>query len=179
MGADIHMYVEYSDRETRSDGKKYWYNFGGRFNPGRNYTLFGYLTNGQVRHSCDPKNGIDPRGLPVGEMSYYAEHDSRLFITEDGRGEGETTLVNALNWQKNYGCKLYNDREGNPFQVDCPDYHTKSWLTCEEFGKLLKELSRNKHEYGGPGSEYKALYAAMKSLEKSGKEVRVVFWFDN
>jgi hypothetical protein len=179
MGCDGHFYVEYSDKEKRSDGKKYWHNFGGRFNPGRNYGLFGFLTNGKVRYDCSPKHGIDPRGLPEGDLSWYAEHDSRLYITEDGKAEGEISLETALNWQKNYRCKIYNDREGNPFQVDSPDYHTKTWMTCKEFGKLLNEASRTKRDYIGVGSEYKALLAAMKSLEKSGKEVRIIFWFDN
>lgn len=56
------------------------------------------------------------------------------------------------------------------------DYHTPSWLTPDE----LKEVLRAYRDYGA----YKvpvgirAIQKYAKALEKSGRPVRVVFWFD-
>ena len=62
MGADIHMYAEYRNKnqaqEDQKQGRKpYWYCYGDQINPGRNYTLFGILAGvrGQYEDSFEPK----------------------------------------------------------------------------------------------------------------------------
>lgn len=42
MGCDIHAYVEYKKADNNGD----WISFGGRINPGRNYSLFGRMAEG-------------------------------------------------------------------------------------------------------------------------------------
>ena len=48
MGADIHMFIEYRNKEQakrlEKEGRKsYWWSFGDHLNPGRNYTMFAIL----------------------------------------------------------------------------------------------------------------------------------------
>lgn len=179
MGCDIHMYVEYTNKERRkeleSKGEQaYWMPFGDRFNPGRNYVLFGYLAG--VRD--ENKHSLTPKGIPE-DLGYSSMTDNRLYITEDGKGDNETTLENALRWNKDYGCKLYNDREGKPTCVDHPDWHSHSWLTLKEYSKVMKLYLKDPNNWGG-AIEYHALLSVMKTLEKGGfYETRIVFWFDN
>jgi len=179
MGADIHMYVEYVNKESKKRREEngeppYWMSFGRRINPGRNYIMFGLLAG--VRYDSD--KSLEPKGLPT-DLGYTSMRDSRLFITEDGEGDGETTMENAIRWNENYKCKLYNGSNGEPTWVDHPDWHSHSWLTTKEFAKVLKTYKELKENWGTP-IEYDALLAAMKTLEKGGHhEARIVFWFDN
>jgi hypothetical protein len=53
------------------------------------------------------------------------------------------------------------------------DAHTPSWLTTIEFEAAYGEAE------GFRDPEIEAILAAMKSLEKNGRESRIVFWFDN
>lgn len=50
-------------------------------------------------------------------------------------------------------------------------YHNPSWLTPDEWKRALRIV--------GPYQEpaYHAILAAMRALESTGNEVRVVFWF--
>lgn len=50
--------------------------------------------------------------------------------------------------------------------------HTPSWLTADEF----EEVTLGVPHFTG---EYRAVLAGMRSLEKSGFKVRLVFWFDS
>lgn len=49
--------------------------------------------------------------------------------------------------------------------------HSESWLTTEEFERAIQNC--------GGHSSYKALLAAMQSLEADGEIVRLVFAFDS
>lgn len=179
MGCDIHMYVEYVNKESKKRHEEkgenpYWMSFGGRINPGRNYLLFGYLAG--VR--CDVEKGFTPKGLPE-DLGYMAMSESRLYISEDGKGDNETTMENALRWNKHSNCKLHLGSDGNPLWVDHPDWHSSSWLSTKEYAKAINLYSRNKDNWG-VAIEYKALLSAMRTLEKNGHyEARIVFWFDN
>lgn len=182
MGCDIHMYVEYGNIE---DNKKriekgeepYWQSFGGRINPGRDYILFGYLSQG-VRY--DTEKGFEARGLPDG-LGYWSRSESRYYIVanDEEKFEGAVKLSTAIQWHHSYGCELTYDKDGNPTHVGNPDWHSHSWLTTKEFEKAIKLCQRDKNTWG-ISMQYKALLAAMKSLERSKThEARVVFWFDN
>lgn len=74
MGCDIHAFVEYkSKHDFRHDAR--WDSFSSdQINLDRNYNLFGYLTNGQVRYDPDMEYGINPRGLPE-----YPSHEVEEF----------------------------------------------------------------------------------------------------
>ena len=76
MGCDIHCYIEYKKKND-----DHWRSFGGRINPGRNYTLFGVMAG--VR--CDGL--LYPlRGFPE-DAAFQAISDNHLFATAaDDRG---------------------------------------------------------------------------------------------
>ncbi len=186
MGCDIHMYVEYifqNDvkrykqelKEGNSDARKpFVHSFGDQINPGRNYCMFGCLASG-VRDDID--GAIDPKGLPPeDQLGYMSKCDNRLFITEDGDGEGECTLENAKKWEE-YGRKItyINDE---PYSVEHPDWHSHSWLTLKEYKQAL-ELYKQNSRFDGIPIEYQAILDLMKSFKKNGAIPRIVFWFDN
>lgn len=206
MGCDIHCYVEY--RRTDEDGG--WWSFGGRINPGRNYSTFSNLAG--VRGSL-PKTGVEPRGIPE-DLGSHSWSDWWLWITDEvkdftgriastvdalmlaclanpddgaaraalcdelqasveGGGRrrhhcpGACTPEQAEKYAK-YGSE-YLFRDGKRVAVQHPDWHTPSWLTPAEWERMTRAA----------GPEYQAMTAAMRSLEKTGHVVRVVFWFDN
>ena len=168
MGADLHMYIEYAEKK-KYNGKKYWQTFGGEIYPGRNYELYGYLTNGQVRYDVDFRNGISPKDLPD-NLSYEVEYDSRLWITDEGKGDHEITLEKAIQYPP-----IYNDENGVPKSINHPDWHSHSWLTLKEYKRILKKAK----EDTVIGIEYKVILNVMKSFRKEGFDVRLIFWFDN
>ena len=174
MGCDIHLYIEYSRKETREDGKKYWTNFGNCFGH-RDYHLFGILAR-DVR--IDNPNGFPVKGLPGGGLGFVTENDSLIYISEDGEGDNETTLERAQAWNRDFHCKIINNRAGEPQLVENPDWHSHSWLTLQEYEKALNIYWTDPETFN-IHPEYKAILGAMKSLDEQGYDVRAVFWFDN
>ena len=172
MGTDIHMYLEYYSKSDKTD--KYIRNFGDRFNPGKDYVMFGVLAG--VRYEIP--GYFKPKGrLPFEELGYDTKDDAYMYISDSGSDE-TTTMECALEWEKNCGCEIINGRDGKPAWVQHPDWHSHSWMTLKEYAKAIKIYE--KHEYAGGCVEYRALLAAMKSIEKSGEfTTRLVFWFDN
>ena len=164
MGCDIHIYVEYKEATS-----KFWYPFGGRFNPGRSYNLFDKLAG--VRGSSSPETA--GRGIPK-DVSWVAEHDNIVSIDyklmpNHGSSDNCVDSATAARWVELCGSKYIEDSiSDKPSAVTSPDWHSRSWCTSKEFAKVVK--------CGGP--EYKALLAAVKSLERN-HEVRLIFWFDN
>lgn len=197
MGCDIHMYLEYGSKERHQqalDGKEngrgekitmYWQGLGGRMSMGRNYSMFGILSQG-VRSDFD--NGSPAKGLPTDGMSWETEDDAYIRIDNElakNDYEGHyCTLAQAEGWAK-YGEKIHyrTDADGNeiPWRVDHPDWHSHSWLTTEEYEAALQEYEKlaGSDEYWGVPATYKAVLAAMKSFESDGQIARVIFWFDN
>lgn len=170
MGCDIHMYIQYRDKESINTKYSHWRDFGGRLNPGRNYTMFSTLAMG-VRGEA--VKGFEPKGVPDFGLSWGIESELTLFITSDGQEDGCCTLENAKRWGG-----IINDSEGNPSRVRQPDWHTHSWLTTKELAQAYKWYKKES-EYD-VGLEYRVLLKIMKELEDKGKnEVIVVFWFDN
>lgn len=185
MGCDIHMYIEYREKkEKQEDPHHWWYNFGGKFNPGRDYTMFGLLSSG-VRTSFEqshPQKGE----LDIDDMSWVIMEDAFLYITETGIGENEITIDEAIKYSKQYGSKIHRSKKDNePTWVSHPDWHSHSWLTIEEFEKSLKDYSTILSDFADdgphyPSVQYDAILASMKALSNNGEnEVRLVFWFDN
>jgi hypothetical protein len=180
MGADIHMYVEYRNKKQAKDletqGRDpYWYSFGDCFNPGRNYTMFAILAGvrGEFKDSFEPKGRI-----PFNLMGNSAKHDLYYFI-DDKEGERTVTREQAKKYSESYGCEIVDDS-----WVRCPDFHSHSWMSSKELEKAYKgykvHASKEWDKKMDVPVEWKAILAAMKSLEDEGKnEVRVVFWFDS
>lgn len=181
MGCDIHMYLEHTKKENNRP-EKYWSSFGGRLNPGRNYYLFGFLTNGRVRYEPTCDGLIDVKGIPDGDISYHTNGDLYMYISDDGKGDNETTMEKALKWNKEYGCKLKYGHDGvTPVFVECPDWHSKTWLTMTEYEMILNKAIECDPKDGWDyiGFEYQVVLDLMKSLESHGRETRLVIWFDN
>ncbi len=57
------------------------------------------------------------------------------------------------------------------------DGHSQTWLTPEEFKRILKRVGRRHGKIDDP--EINAMLAAAKALEKGGMETRLVIWFDS
>ena len=167
MGCDIHMYVEFC-REPASD-KPHWQTFGGQIYGSRDYDLFGKLAG--VRTGEEPLFPV--RGLP-NHLGYEVMHDSILYIDDERKDqERYCTLVQAESWKK-HGSKI-EYKDGKPYTVTDPDAHTHSWLTTEEFLRVLMLPC----EYGAREVKYSAILAAMQEMERRGLSARLVFWFDN
>lgn len=170
MGCDIHMYIEYADKKREN---KYWMDFGGRINPGRNYTMFGILAG--VR--SDEKFSFEPKGVPE-VMSYAAAHDNQLYITDDGKGERECTKEQAKRWTQSGSSQYVKAANGENLWVTHPDWHSHSWLSTEEYKKAL-EFYFTEYNRWSNEPEYQAVLSCLETFEKLGFEARIVFWFDN
>ncbi len=181
MGCDIHVYLEYKNKD---DDRKtpWWQSFGGHINPGRDYDLFGNLAGIRGGDAL-----IEPRGLPD-HLAWHSNRDAHFIIDDGAVGvEGYCTRQDAESWSK-YGSKIL-ERNGITY-VTNPDWHSHSWLTCDEFQAAMDatdQVTYNVCDSVGLSDsvnhecdpEYHALMAAARTLESRGKEVRLVFWFDN
>lgn len=166
MGCDIHCYAEFRKKDRRDPN--YWDCFGGHINPGRDYDLFGKLAG--VRSSEPAMFPI--RGIPD-HLGYWAASDWFLYIDDKvGDSEGFCTSEAAARYAK-HGSKII-ERDGKPYKVAHPDWHTPSWVSVPEFEEAVASPSRF-----GRDDNYWALLAALKELVRRGNEVRLVFWFDN
>lgn len=165
MGCDIHCYIEYS-----SDSR-YWISFGGCINPGRNYAIFAKLAG--VRND-EPKvvPPIPPRGVPP-DAGFSVEYDNALLLIEDNEPDDERTVKKstAKSWYGDSG-PGYLCRDGQPYAVYRPDWHSHSWMTPNEFGSTLKEELDTE-------PVYYTMLATMRALEHRGLKSRLIFWFDN
>lgn len=160
MGCDIHCYIEFKE-----PGNNGWNPFGGKTYVGRNYAMFAALAG--VRGDGPPA-----KGLPE-DIAYEAQGDNRLFITEDGDGDGEARREQAVKWVAD-GLSKYVP-EDNPRWVTHPDWHSHSWATREEWESALTKAST----HYVAGIRYYALLAVLRFFESQGIETRVVYWFDN
>lgn len=185
MGADIHMFIHYKDKDSKSD---WWRDFGGNINPGRNYTMFGVLAS--VR--CGTTDGgLTPKGLPEHSLSWAAEeaYHIPIYIKENEtdpdqryeEGTYEISLEKAQSWER-YGRKIVykNDK---PLKIANPDWHSASWLTTKELSDAYRKYNsvcRKEGDWTKVPAGYKAILQAMRALEDDGaNDVEVVFWFDN
>lgn len=191
MGCDIHLCVEYKDPENT--WSKSWSGFGNRYYAGRDYSLFGFLAG--VRGEGPPIAA--PRGYPD-DADYMTNRHFYYYIGDKNEEDGDYRYV-TLETAKKYGWPVINDKDGTPSRIQDPDAHTPSWLTWSEFTSALI-LCETKHRnwLNTEDAEtrqsvkelyakdlykfliqYKAIAAAMETLEKAGYMTRIVFWFDN
>lgn len=144
-----------------------------------------------------------PRGIPE-KTSCRFDDSYYFFVPEqsDPCSCGEDHSVKrerAEKWVAD-GSSVWRD-EKKRFVSD-PDAHSESWLSTDEFAKCLRLyafgtfLEQAKQLFTKPREffqdlpyrrkwgfihydEYRAVLAAMRALEKEGKEARIVFYFDN
>lgn len=198
MGCDIHLCIEY---QIYSD---MWSDFGGIFNPGRNYLMFEAMAG--VRGD-EEKAVCKPKGLPD-QTSLEVRRTTFLAIGEQENDEKTATMAQALEWAK-HGRKLI--KEGKiPVAVEHPDWHSHSWLTTQEFERALELYHKRDREsvqaqnkqyltpfqkdvisqrkrtpkLNHPFKEdkaiiYHAIHDVMCRMDSNGIPVRIVFWFDN
>lgn len=126
-----------------------WESFSGEIGLERNYELFGILCEGVRKDSTSY-----PKKNSKKETDTPPESISRKGLPED-----------LGYWSKN------NEEEQRG------DYHHSTWLTIAEYEKALaiycsilptEEII-----------EYQALLSVLKFFEDSGKDVRLILWFDN
>ena len=173
MGADIHCYVEYTEKEG-SIPLDNLQCFGGRINPGRHYRLFGLLAG--VRGGMPI---FKPKGMPE-TCSHDARQDNLLSISEYG-SDGTVSASKAAEYVKYGHSKYIEAANGNKKAfITHPDYHSHSFLSLKEYVRVLNmyEKEFDDGKYSAP-PEYYAIKAAMVEFEKMGYAVRLVFWFDS
>lgn len=182
MGADIHTFIEYSDF-THGDsdhikpelrGTPYWSCFGGGYNPGRDYGMFGILAG--VRTSDHQL--FEPRGLPEGMLSWQVDDYMHIRISDElADQEGYCSLEQAKRWS-GYG-SVIEERDGKPYRVTNPDLHSHSWLTSAELRQVIARYCFET-PYGDYSVGWDAILAAMEAIEKRpGCQTRLIFVFDN
>jgi hypothetical protein len=106
MGCDIHMFVEFKSYVTQQ-GEQTWECFGGQYNPGRDYKMFGALAG--VRDG-DVECPYPMRGLPEGRLSFDAQH-------EMGEGAGDLhshSWLTADEYAHVYGIRMLACEWGPP-----------------------------------------------------------------
>lgn len=163
MGCDIHLFVEY-----RKSKDERWQALARQFCLHQNYDTFASMAGVRIGDHFQPS--FKQRGLPE-EVSFHVEHLSRLTVV-DGRKvdtDGEVSRSVAQKWVDEGRSKWTNDHQ---HFITHPDWHSHSWLSPDEYHQAL-EAAENK------SPDYVAVLAALRSLEQSGCEARVVFWFDN
>lgn len=169
------MYLEYTKKEDVNKPETIWHSYK-RTNPGRNYLMFGILSKG-VRSDID--KGLPSKGIPI-EIGKEAEYDNSLLINDKYQDEESfCSLENALEWEKNYGCKI-TYRKDIPYSVTHPDWHSHSWVNLKEYKyaiELYNELIDKKGYALNP--EYLFLLGTMEKMDEMGYYPRIVFWFDN
>jgi hypothetical protein len=170
MGCDIHMYIEYADKNN--DDVNRWRDFGKRINPGRNYAMFGILA--KVR--SDTAFSFEPKGIPK-NLAYSSASDSRLFICESD-DDRHCTPEQAERWVNNGSSKYIDDRHGKPTWVTHPDWHSHSWLTTDEYKQAL-EFYNKEYATKYPEPEYQVVLTCLEKFTEMGFDARIVFWFDN
>jgi hypothetical protein len=186
MGADIHMFIHYKEKDSSSD---WWRDFGGNINPGRDYTMFGVLAGVRIGTFDE---GLSPKGLPEHSLSWAADEAYYVPIYEkenesdpnhrhNEEGRWEVSVEYAKTWES-YGRKII-ERGGKPVKISNPDWHSASWLTTKELSNAYRKYNSvcKKEGWGGKVSPvYKAILHSMRALEDNGNNiVEVVFWFDN
>lgn len=185
MGCDIHMYIEYTNKERKEESLKegrdpYWVNFGDRINPGRNYAMFAVLAGvrGSYKDSFDPKEKI-----PRNQLGWASRDDFYIYVSENPiEHEYSVTPELAKRWGER-GCEVI-EQNGKITWVENPDLHSHTWMSPDELEKAFEIYKVHAStEWGtevGVPIEYQAMLSATRTLEGGGEnEVRVVFCFDN
>jgi hypothetical protein len=160
MGCDIHAYVEHKNKNY-----DHWSALSDELSLGRYYGVFGRIAG--VR--CDGCL-VEPKGIPE-DLSWQAEGNYWLRVNDTYKDDDDyCSTEDAMRWIKN-GCRVKLKADNTIDRVEHPDWHTPTWLTADELEACLVGIE--------DGAEYKAVLAAMKSLEASNRDVRLVLWFDN
>lgn len=161
MGCDIHAYIEYQPyKETNPD---YWYLFAD-LSLMRDYAMFGLMAGVRGGDAL-----IEPRGFPKNSAAKYEYF--LLVVDHEADEERTCSRENAERWVAN-GNSEWGEEDHS--LVSDPDWHTPSWLTSEEYRRVIETYKATYRERG-ECSEYEAVLVMLENLPNS----RIVFWFDN
>jgi hypothetical protein len=167
MGCDIHLYIEYKNKESEN-----WRDFGGRINPGRHYGFFAKLC-GVRNYWEDEIIPISaPKGMPV-DSAYESRSDNQIYVVESTDHDSESCSRETADRWVECGLSKYTDERRN--FVTNPDWHSHSWANADELESVIKDETLQSFD----GPEYVAVLGALRSFEWQGYDARIVFWFDN
>lgn len=171
MGCDIHVYVEYRDKNIESRWAT-WRNFGGRYWVGRDYTLFARLRN--VRSYGDVSAVVTAQPLP-GDLDWTTKNDYYYHVVPDAdfeqQNDGECKYVKqstADEWVARGYSKRHPTEEN---LVSCPDWHSAGCVDLASWKKVIRGQNAD--------ARWHVIAAMCKELENRNYETRIVFWFDN
>jgi hypothetical protein len=173
MTTEIHVYFEFREKLLPNSPvePKPWQSLGANMNPGRNYSLFGFMAH--VRTNMGKP--FPPKGFPR-DAGYWALMDNYAYVSNNPDTIHCVTEQMAETYVKDFECHYRADAEGEHTWVSVPIWHTHSWLVLNEFEKVMH---RYNHKFKTqPEPVYDAILAAMKTLDKKKYESRLVFWFE-
>lgn len=181
MGADIHSYVEYKEKNSN-----YWMNLTRNFGY-RDYIWFGIIAG--VR--APEFQLFEPKGLPKSDLGFWTDQDLWILVAPEdnpslAEHDGWCSLESANRWiEGEYASSIpVYDQNGKLKKVTHPDWHSKSWLNTEELERAIEHYricidNNNFAGYDKNPVEWIAIFEAMKSFERMNYDTRLVFWFDN
>jgi hypothetical protein len=149
---DILMYVEATDNGT------FWSSMG-KYNPPRDFLMFGSLAG--VEFPLITKLLYPPRGIPA-NIGWIAKEDYCI-STADGYITADEAREFVLAGKSTY----WNN---STHLITDPEATTPSWLTLEEYKRVLKEVD-------DAFPDYLEVAEYMQELETKGRKTRLVFWF--
>ena len=115
----------------------------------RNYELFGILSEGVCKDRT-----FYPKQIGKGDTNLPPDSIGRKSLPKD----------------LGFWANLHEEEQRG-------DYHHSTWLTVAEYEKAFA-IYRNIFPSGSI-IEYQALCSVLKFFEDSGKDVRLILWFDN
>lgn len=182
MGCDIHGFVEIKPKATSPD-KDYpqgWDLFWHE-HLWRDYNLFSLLAG--VRNYEDKMSVLyPPRGVPDDLSCDVLNHYGLMVNDQFGRDEKSdhfVTKAKADSWVSQGWSRYWTNQDPHDtcVVVTHPDWHTASWLRCEELGDVLRSYLEITNRQ--PNRVIRLVHATMKAAERMDLDTRFIFWFDN
>lgn len=155
MGADMHGGIETVDTFTITDdeGKKHdsknVYTFCD-LHVDRDYTLFALIAG--VRASWQNTQGRKPgtpKGFPA-DAGWSMLERYALVVSDSFEGEGRCSFGDAERWINQGISKVIEERDGKPFRINNPDWHSATWLGLDE----LKAIQQSYNSIAAPESSW-------------------------
>lgn len=188
MGCDIHAYLEYRSKvadtaypkttnmflndKNELTYKNATYNFYATLSLSRYYTMFAKMADVRNYEEIDSET---PKGLPS-DASMIIIHEALLYIlsNNDTPRDSSCRQMDAERWlSAKISLPVYSGDK--PCYLTNPDWHSHSWLSMNELSRIIKSFKKK----SDAGIEYLGILDLMKSFDKHGFEMRLVFWFDN
>ena len=168
MGCDIHLYVEYRNKNRNSPWEE-----SGIVMPNcgdRSYEMFAVMAD--VRNYNNLERIVPDRGYPM-DAAYSTD---KAYFCEISENElHENPFYHEPIRIKKVGKRTLYMREEL-------DYHSANWCTASELEECINFIFKKEENEVWIGNyiEWFVLLGAMKGYEITGEyECRAVYWFDN